>query len=311
MIMKRLDYLLEKNNVIGYSEEEEHIEVLVTEKLTKEKLRELIDDASTDWTENDVVPEEYRSLFSSKPFKVVQIGEVTTENSKKYRPILEGCEINPNKTFFMGTGGGMCYKYFYRQLELRGKWKSFRRILDRFNIPYEKKAYLLTNTHVTHPTDVENPTNKIFIRQPSRGGGIGFTSGDSTAYKGSGYNYNDASLIDLDVPYKEETINGKSRNGINTVPYRSLKLWKYGRTTDYTEGKIKNLGATVRVKHGDKKYIFKNIILCSNMSASGDSGSLVYDTDDQIVGLLFAGSNTTTMVIPITQVIKDLGVEFE
>lgn len=306
--MKKLDNLLEKNNVIGYSEEKEYIEVFVTEKLPMDKLQELIEDINNAWTQEDIIPEKYKGWFSSKPYKVSEIGVVQTENSKKYRPIKMGCEINPEKTMFVGTAGGMVYKPYYGTLELTGKWASFKRLLDLWDIPYDKKYYLITNTHVTHPLSVEDPQESVVLRQPYKGDDIGHTV-YSVPYKPGQKNYVDASLIELTKDFMDVTINGVTPEGINTTPVKGLKLWKYGRTTDYKEGFITNVGATAYVNHNGTQYLFKDLIFASSMSAGGDSGSFVYDTNNNVVGLLFAGSPTTTMIIPISTVLKELGVE--
>ncbi len=47
---------------------------------------------------------------------------------------------------------------------------------------------------------------------------------------------------------------------------------------------------------------FCNQIVTTDMSAGGDSGSLVLDTDNNPVGLLFAGSSTATILNPIAHV---------
>jgi hypothetical protein len=44
------------------------------------------------------------------------------------------------------------------------------------------------------------------------------------------------------------------------------------------------------------------------MSEGGDSGSALLDTDNNLVGLLFAGSDTTTIFNRIQNVFSALGV---
>jgi V8-like Glu-specific endopeptidase len=44
------------------------------------------------------------------------------------------------------------------------------------------------------------------------------------------------------------------------------------------------------------------------MSQGGDSGSAVLDEKNQLVGLLFAGSDTTTIINRIENVFSALGV---
>ena len=72
---------------------------------------------------------------------------------------------------------------------------------------------------------------------------------------------------------------------------------KCGRTTGFTTGKVTNINATLDVNYGGGRVArFRNQIVTTNMSAPGDSGSVVMDRDEQAVGLLFAGSSTRTIM---------------
>src|SRR5574341_449031 len=78
---------------------------------------------------------------------------------------------------------------------------------------------------------------------------------------------------------------------------------KTGRTTNYTTGRITTINATVDVGYGGGKVArFKDQIVTTNISAGGDSGSLVTTLDDVAVGLLFAGSSVATIVNQIENV---------
>lgn len=96
---------------------------------------------------------------------------------------------------------------------------------------------------------------------------------------------------------------------------------KTGRTTGTTEGFVQALHGSVQVQYSMfNKATFVDQIIISQpadaptFSEGGDSGSLVYDLDDNLVGLLFAGSqasgNTaaTTIINPISCVFDELGV---
>ena len=85
---------------------------------------------------------------------------------------------------------------------------------------------------------------------------------------------------------------------------------KTGRTTNYTTGRITAINATVDVGYGGGLVArFKDQILTTNISAGGDSGSLVTTPDDVAVGLLFAGSSVATIVNQIEHVRSLLRVE--
>lgn len=70
---------------------------------------------------------------------------------------------------------------------------------------------------------------------------------------------------------------------------------KVGRTTQNTSGKVIAINAIVNVDFGNIVYNFREQIITTNMAQGGDSGSLLMDDDNNVVGLLFAGSNTMTI----------------
>jgi hypothetical protein len=85
---------------------------------------------------------------------------------------------------------------------------------------------------------------------------------------------------------------------------------KTGRTTSYTVGRITAVNATVDVGYGGGRVArFRDQILTTNISAGGDSGSLVTTLDNVAVGLLFAGSATVTILNQIENVRALLRVE--
>ncbi|HLE13856.1 MAG TPA: hypothetical protein VI776_03835 [Anaerolineales bacterium] len=89
-----------------------------------------------------------------------------------------------------------------------------------------------------------------------------------------------------------------------------MPVRKSGRTTGFTTGQINLLNATVSVSYGvGKTAVFQNQLIAGPMSQGGDSGSLVVAGDSlRAVGLLFAGSNQTTIFNPIQAVLDDLQV---
>ncbi len=96
---------------------------------------------------------------------------------------------------------------------------------------------------------------------------------------------------------------------------------KSGRTTGRTTGTVTAVNVTVDVGYSTscggastKKARFVNQINISSgsFSAGGDSGSLILEnvaTSPRAVGLLFAGSSTSTIANPIGVVLSSLGVE--
>jgi hypothetical protein len=92
-------------------------------------------------------------------------------------------------------------------------------------------------------------------------------------------------------------------------PALTMKVRKSGRTTGYTEGTITLLNATVDVAYGNRTARYSGQVITTPMSQGGDSGSLIVDgTENKAVGLLFAGSNLSTIFCPIDQVFSALNV---
>ena len=86
---------------------------------------------------------------------------------------------------------------------------------------------------------------------------------------------------------------------------------KSGRTTGYTEGQILQTDVTVQVEYDAGKIgVFTNQLMAGNMSAGGDSGSLVLNMGNEAIGLLFAGGPNTTVINPINYVIEGLSINF-
>jgi hypothetical protein len=106
-------------------------------------------------------------------------------------------------------------------------------------------------------------------------------------------------------------------------PSVGLKVEKSGRTTAMTKGTIGAINVTVNVSgYGQcgigtmtAKFVKQFQINSSTFSAGGDSGSLIVTQPasgkkPNPVGLLFAGSSTSTIGNPIKSVLTALGVSF-
>ncbi len=86
-----------------------------------------------------------------------------------------------------------------------------------------------------------------------------------------------------------------------------LSLKKSGRTTGFTTGNILQVDVTVNVEYGAGRVArFSDQLLAGPMSQGGDSGSAVLDSDNRLIGLLFAGSETTTLINRIQHVFNAL-----
>jgi hypothetical protein len=89
-----------------------------------------------------------------------------------------------------------------------------------------------------------------------------------------------------------------------------MAVRKSGRTTGLTSGEITVMEATVTVSYGTGKDArFENQLIMGPMSQGGDSGSLIVAAGSlQAVGLLFAGSEQSTIANPIQAVMNCLDV---
>lgn len=83
---------------------------------------------------------------------------------------------------------------------------------------------------------------------------------------------------------------------------------KSGRTTGLTSGRILTINATIQVQYGNGVVTFKDQLVSTNMSQPGDSGSVLLNEDNKIVGLLFAGSDQATIYNRFFNVMDLLGV---
>lgn len=101
--------------------------------------------------------------------------------------------------------------------------------------------------------------------------------------------------------------------GIRT-PTPGMSVRKLGRTTGLTTGEIQKVGQSVPIAvpqpDADKVSMpFVNAVVTSPMSDAGDSGALVVDEEGYAIGIVVAGSKTTSLLAPIQDVLDNLGVQ--
>lgn len=179
-----------------------------------------------------------------------------------------------------------------------------------------QRYYVLSNNHVLANSNDAKLGDPILQPGPYDGGVVGrdtiarlsrfvpinFTPGAP--------NYVDAAIAEgsFDTLDREVFWIGYVRGAV--APAVEMLVHKTGRSTNYTTGRITAINATVNVNYGGSRVArFEQQILTSNMSAGGDSGSIVleYDTN-KAVGLLFAGSAAVTVLNDIRYVQHLLGI---
>lgn len=178
-----------------------------------------------------------------------------------------------------------------------------------------QRYYVLSNNHVLANSNNAQIGDPILQPGPYDGGTvpadviarlsrfvpINFNPGAS--------NYVDAAIAEgnFDTLDREIYWIGYARGAV--APTLKATVQKTGRTTNWTTGVITAVNATVNVNYGGGKIAkFVRQFLTTNMSAGGDSGSLVLDLENRAVGLLFAGSASVTVVNDIRYVQLLLGI---
>ena len=186
-------------------------------------------------------------------------------------------------------------------------------------------TYILSNNHVMANENDANNGDNILQPGPFDGGQdpddrIADLSAFSTiAFSTSANNVIDAAIAVVDaVDVTGATDpNAGSYGSPRTNPLDAsvgLRVQKYGRTTQQTQGRVQAINATVNIGYdsGVARFIGQIIINPGGFSAGGDSGSLIVvrggRNDRRPVGLLFAGSSSITIANPIDEVLSEFGV---
>lgn len=115
-------------------------------------------------------------------------------------------------------------------------------------------------------------------------------------------------LPDNEADFTEEIVQIGKPAGIAEGTL-GTDVQKYGRTTRYTTGSLLQVNVTVQVSYGPgKTATFVGQLMAGGMSAGGDSGSACLNMSNELVGLLYAGSDNSTIFNPIQDVFEQLGV---
>jgi hypothetical protein len=177
---------------------------------------------------------------------------------------------------------------------------------------------ILSNNHILAVSNLASLGDLILQPGPVDGG-VFPADGVATlerfepiVYGGAGYNLVDAAVA---RPTFSRNLNA-SIIGL-TLPrgigeaFVGRDVIKFGRTTQFTTGRVLAVNATVLVGPyaGGGFGLFAQQIITTGMAAGGDSGSLLLDRRSlEAVGLLFAGSAEITIHNHIAAVEVTLGV---
>ncbi|RNA69344.1 hypothetical protein [Alteribacter keqinensis] len=307
------DTILRKENVVGLgigikmkNGKPTDKPALITYVTKKEPLKNLKDE--------DVVPEVIEGVDTD----VIEIGIPTIENggkadtmrtlpsnelSSRVRPVKGGWSVgHPDIT--AGTAGAIVFNR------------------DESS---QVKYYILSNNHVLANSNRASIGDPI-IQPGSVDGGKGPEDQVATLSRFIPIDLTpDVRLEDhdnvVDAAIAEGSIQELDREVYwsgyvkGWIPKESVevgtRIKKTGRTTGYTTGEILAVDATLDINFGNNQVArFHDQILTSNISEGGDSGSLVTDSENRAVGLLFAGSPQVTILNHIENVKNLLNIDF-
>jgi hypothetical protein len=187
--------------------------------------------------------------------------------------------------------------------------------------------YILSNNHVMANSNNANINDQILQPGPFDGGQVDvdriadlsqfvtikFDGSDNVVDAAIADVVNDADVTGATDPNAGSY--GKPRTATVSASV-NMNVQKYGRTTKHTNGKVQAINATVNVNYGEEsgvaRFVNQIVIGGGNFSAGGDSGSLIVarggSNDRKPVGLLFAGSSSSTIANPINAVLSAFSV---
>jgi len=264
---------------------------------------------------SQIIPLKYRGIETD----VIETGEIRALRTTKHRPAPGGVSIG-HYAITAGTLGMVVRK--------------------------DGKRYILSNNHVLANSNDAVMGDSIYQPGPADGGGktdtiailTGFVpiefSGASDCPIGGlvvrvwnflaellgrrtrleatfqGINKVDCALAEPieGAEVSDEILEVGTPIGFAGVNVGTL-IKKSGRTTELTHGAVTITDVEVTVNYGTGTAVFEDQLITSNISAGGDSGSVVLNEDNEVVGLLFAGSDTVTIVNKIDNVINALGLD--
>lgn len=180
----------------------------------------------------------------------------------------------------------------------------------------DNDIFILSNNHVLANSNEAEVGDAILQPGPYDGGTLTDTIAELERFipidfSSGGVNYIDAAiarpLSPIDVV--NDILELGPPTGVADVEL-GMALLKSGRTTELTSGVVIQTDVTVAVQYNPGQVAtFQDQILAGDMSAGGDSGSLVVDENNAATGLLFAGSDTVTVLSPMHYVLDLLEVE--
>jgi hypothetical protein len=232
---------------------------------------------------------------------VIELGEVVPELfTERVRPAMPGCGVG-HSAVTVGTFGCLVKK----KGDSRG-------------------LYILSNSHVLANEGIAAPGDGILQPGTLDGGSNGDSIAKLTDFVPFDFtdttfpNLVDAAIAKIrrrDVAHTKLRILNIAPAGVSRTVRRGMHIKKVGRTTDFTTGVISDVDLRLSLNYkrptgsGKGRVGFRDQVLCSRYSAGGDSGSVILNRSDKIVGLHFAGSPSGSIFNRITHVFELLDIE--
>jgi hypothetical protein len=179
---------------------------------------------------------------------------------------------------------------------------------------------VLTNSHIAAPIDAASKGDSIYQPGPADSGTEEDTLGtlrEWSEISQTESNTTDSAVVSVDRDVMKNTVLEIGSlvsigDGGGSPPSDTRATYtKSGRTTGVTTGSQRGYDARVKVRgYYDEPVVFEGVGVFSPMSAGGDSGSLIgikRDDGFHATHLLFAGSDRTTLGIPLSAVQDEHG----
>ena len=246
------------------------------------------------------------------PVVVKNVGDIYAQDvyTGRYRPIpggVSGGNFNDYR-YFPGAGGGACVGGTIGCVVEKNGEKFFlsnNHVFARKNRAELGEPIVQPGLIDTDPVCSQNTADvvatlydyKVIKWQPLK---------NSNTF--------DAAIAKIEpgIQYDCSMASGYTPSSTTMEAMLGMNVKKTGRTTGLTYGTVTGVNVTVVVNYTpDGGYArFEDQIEFTNMSAGGDSGSLIVtdDANNYPVALLYAGSSTSTIGSPIDFVLDYFGV---
>lgn len=177
--------------------------------------------------------------------------------------------------------------------------------------------YILTCCHnVVHPV-----TNAPFIQPGQKPVGTSETDTNpiGTIFSAERNDEMDVALITIDPEKFEEIFNSipeiNEPLGVRTLveDEKNVKAFLYGAQSGYQSGIITSTKASAVIKYSTDTFKIVKLLTIQNsgsaISKKGDSGCIVVDEHNAVIGIVVGGDHSDTYVIPIQKMLTKLKVK--